>query len=270
VAQTTEGRELHVEDYGSGPAVMLLHGIPSAPGDFGPLVARLADGHRVLVPHLPGYGRTPPDAEGPSPDTILGRLERWLLDAGIARADLIGFSGGAYKAVAIALRGRVAVSRLILFAPVVGLDPDAAQSYRNVAAAARSGAFDPRPSWLDRMASPGLAERDPATAARVLAWLDAAPPAVLCDEIEAMADAADLRPRLGDLTCRVLVCAGLVDQAVPLAWSRDVARRCRHGTLEVVEGAAHALLLEAPDQAVRLTADFLAAPLDAASTSGRA
>jgi 3-oxoadipate enol-lactonase len=262
-----EGRALHVDDYGSGPAVVLLHGMPSAPEDFHLLVARLMPGHRVLVPHLPGYGRTPPDPEPGSVDDLVGRLEQWLMEAGIARADLVGFSAGAYKAVAIALRGRIAVSRLILFAPVVGLDPEVAQGYRDVAAAVRSGAFDARPSWLDRMASSGLIVRDPQTAARVLAWLDAVPSSVLCDELDAMADAVDLRPRLGELDCRVLVCAGTADSAVPIAWARDVARKCRHGALELIEGAGHALLLEAPDQAGRLTADFLARPLHAASTS---
>jgi len=264
-----EGRALHVDDYGAGPAVVLLHGLPSAPEDFDPLVATLRRSHRILVPHLPGYGHTPPDPEPCSVDDVVGRLERWLIEAGVARADLVGFSAGAYKAVAIALRGRIAVSRLILFAPVVGLDPEVAQGYRDVAAAVRSGAFDARPSWLDRMASSGLIVRDPRAAARVLAWLDAAPSSVLCDELDAMADAVDLRPRLGELACSVLVCAGTADNAVPIAWAGDVVRRCRHGALELVEGVGHALLLEVPDQTVRLTADFLARPLDAASTSER-
>ena len=53
---------LHVALRGSGSAVVLLHGTPSSPEDFEPLVAALAESHRVLVPHFPGYGQTPPDA----------------------------------------------------------------------------------------------------------------------------------------------------------------------------------------------------------------
>ena len=62
-----------------------------------------------------------------------------------------------------------AVPRMVLFAPVIGFDADVAQGYRDLAAAARVGAFDPRPSWLERMASPGFSARDPEGAARVLA-----------------------------------------------------------------------------------------------------
>jgi pimeloyl-ACP methyl ester carboxylesterase len=270
LARSVEDRVLHLEEQGSGPAVVLLHGMPSAPEDFEALVGLLARDHRVLVPHLPGYGQTPPDREPCSLDVLVGRLERRLLDAGVVRADFVAFSGGAYKAVAIALRGRVAVSRLVLFAPVVGLDGDAAQGYRDIAVAVRSGAFDARPSWLDRMASPGFSRRDPAGAARVLAWLDAAPLSVVCDELVATADAADLRPRLGELACRVLVCAGTADNAVPMAWAEDVARQCPHGVIERIEAVGHALLLEAPDRVARLTAAFLAAPAVATADVARA
>jgi hypothetical protein len=62
----------------------------------------------------------------------------------------------------MALRCRVKVERLALLAPVIGLDPPVAQAYRDMIAAVRVGAFDPRPTSLDRMASPGFAERDPA------------------------------------------------------------------------------------------------------------
>ena len=265
-----EDRMMYVEERGSGPAVVLLHGTPSAPEDFEPLVAMLARDHRVLVPHLPGYGRTPPDSGPYSIDAVVARLERSLADAGVVRADFVAFSGGAYKAVAVALGGRVVVPRLVLFAPVVGFDPEVAQSYRDVAAAARSGAFDARPSWLGRMAAPGFASRDPAGAARVMGWLDAVPLSVLCDELVAAADAVDLRPRLGELACPVLVCAGTADNAVPIAWAEDVARSCRHGVLERIEGAGHALLVEAPERMAHLTADFLARPAVAITREIRA
>lgn len=255
-----EDRVLHVEERGSGAAIVLIHGMPSAPEDFEPLVAMLASQRRVLVFHLPGYGRTPPDPEPRPLDAIVARIERQLLDVRITRADFLGFSAGAYKAVAIALRGRVSVPRLVLLAPMVGLDPEAAQGYRDVAMAARSGAFDPGPSWLDRMAAPGLAARDPAAAARVQGWLRAAPMSVICDELVAAADAVDLRPRLAELSCPTLVCAGTADNAVPVAWAEGVASQLRHCVFERIEGAGHALFLEAPDRTLRLVADFLAEP----------
>jgi pimeloyl-ACP methyl ester carboxylesterase len=251
--------ELWVDDSGTGPAVVLLHGTPSAPEDFAPLVDILARDRRVLVPHAPGYGRTPRDLAPDSLADVVARLEETLLRVGVSETDFVAFSGGAYKAVAVALRGRVGLKlgRLALLSPVLGLDPPVAQAYRDLAAAARAGSFDPRPTWLDRMTAPGFATRDPAGAARVLAWLDAVPLSVLCDELVAMADAPDLRPRVAELACPLLVCAGTADHAVPPAWSRAVAASSPRGRFVSIEGAGHALLVEAPTPTLRVLGDFL-------------
>ena len=251
---------LHIEGYGAGPAVVLLHGSPSSPDDFAPLVDRLARHRKVLIPHLPGYGRTGWVPQPYSLERVITGVEACLMKEGVSRAAFVAFSGGAYKAVAIALRGRIAASWMVLFAPVLGLDANSAQGYRDLAAAARAGAFDPRPSWLERMASPGFAARDPAGAARVLAWLDAAPRALIYDELVAMADAPDLRQRLRELDCPILVCAGQDDQAVPARSSEEIARLAKRGTFRGIPGAGHAVLIERSPEVLRLVEDFLGDP----------
>jgi len=248
---------LHVEVYGSGPAVVLLHGSPSSPDDFAPLVDKLARRRKVLVPHLPGYGRSASVPQPYSLDEVITGVEERLLRDGVSRAAFLAFSGGAYKAVAIALRGRITVPRMILFAPVIGLDAATAQGYRDLVTAARAGAYDPRPSWLERMASPGFSARDPEGAARVLAWLDAAPRAVIYDELVAVADAPDLRPRLAELGCPILVCAGQNDQAVPARSSEQIAGLAKRGTFRSLAGAGHAVLIERPPEAFGLVETFL-------------
>jgi hypothetical protein len=91
-------QELFMDDVGSGPAVVLLHGTPS-------LHAAMAR-RRVLVPHLPGYGKTPPDAAPCSLDRMIARLEDKIGRVSVSDAAIVGFSGGAYKAVAMAFGGR--------------------------------------------------------------------------------------------------------------------------------------------------------------------
>ncbi len=82
------------------------------------------------------------------------RLKARLLALVGSTADVVAFSGGSYAAVVIALRRSLKVGRLVLVAPAVGFNPDAARGLREVAGATLAGAFDPRPTWLDRMASP--------------------------------------------------------------------------------------------------------------------
>jgi 3-oxoadipate enol-lactonase len=251
-------QELFMDDYGSGRSVVvLLHGMPSIPGDFQPLVDALARHHRVLVPHLPGYGKTPADAAPCSLERLIARLEERVARSSVSDASVVAFSGGAYKAVAMALRDRVKVRRLALLAPIVGFDPPVAQAYRDMVAAVRAGAFDPRPTWLDRMASPGFAERDPRGAARVLSWLDAVALSVICDELAAQADAPDLRPAVAELGCPLFVAAGTADSAVPPSWSKALAASYSRSVFVPIEGAGHALLIEAPDRVIRVIAEFL-------------
>jgi hypothetical protein len=64
---------VHVDVCGSGPAVVLLHGTPSSPDDFAPLIGRLAGAARY-------WSRTFPVTDGPA---------RFLVeadDAGAGRA----------------------------------------------------------------------------------------------------------------------------------------------------------------------------------------
>jgi 3-oxoadipate enol-lactonase len=252
---------LHIEDTGgTRPAVVLLHGVPSSPDDFAPLVESLVPRHRVLVPHFPGYGRTPPDPAPYSLASVILRLERELFSRGVSRCAFVAFSGGAYKAVALAADARIQVMRLALVSPAIGFDPEVAAALREMAAAARVGAFDPRPSWLDRMASPGFAARHPVAAARILAWLDGVDPSVLCDELVAAADAPDLRPLFRNLACPVLVCTGTADRAVPPAASEALAASCRSATFVPIEGAGHASLIEAPTLIIPILGEFLDAP----------
>jgi pimeloyl-ACP methyl ester carboxylesterase len=252
------GAGYFIDDCGQGPPIVLLHGTPSRPDDFAPLVERLSRQRRVLVPHLPGYGKTPAAASS-ALDDVTARLEDSLLEAGAPDVAVVAFSGGAYKAVAMALNGRITVRRLALLAPVVGVDADVGNGYRAIANAFRSGALDPRPTWLTRMASPGLSERDAGGTkrARILSWLDAVPTSVICDELVAMADAPDLRPRIRELTCPVLVAAGTADGAVPHDESRRVAAEARDAVFHSVEGRGHALLVEAPHEVIELVARFL-------------
>jgi 3-oxoadipate enol-lactonase len=231
--------------------------MPSSPSDFAPLVEVLSPHRRVLIPHFPGYGQTPADAQPVAIEVTVARLERQLIELGVSELSCVAFSAGAYKAAALALRERLIFDKITLLAPVVGLEPEVAQGYRDVAAATLTGMYDPRPTWLARMTSPGFAARDPEGAARVLAWLDAVPLAVLCAELIATAAAPDLRPLLGKLHQPTLVCSGTLDAAVPSPSAEDIARRLPRGNFRSVDGAGHALLVEAPLQTITFITDFV-------------
>lgn len=87
---------IFIDDRGTGQdAVVLLHGTPMPPGHLSPLSEAPTSHFRVLVPHLPGYGRSPPWPAPYEPTGVLCALEHALSRLGVTRAALIGLSGGA-------------------------------------------------------------------------------------------------------------------------------------------------------------------------------
>lgn len=58
-----EGQTMSVRDEGSGPTILLIHGIPGSAASWGGVAGRLAVHHRVLVPDLMGFGASSRAAE---------------------------------------------------------------------------------------------------------------------------------------------------------------------------------------------------------------
>jgi 4,5:9,10-diseco-3-hydroxy-5,9,17-trioxoandrosta-1(10),2-diene-4-oate hydrolase len=119
---TVGARQLYVTEAGQGAPVVLLHGGgPGATGmsNFSRNVADLVGaGYRVVVPDLPGYGRSTKGVDGSDPFGDLALTVRGLLDAlDIDRAHLVGNSYGGAAALRLALDRPDRVDRLVLMGP---------------------------------------------------------------------------------------------------------------------------------------------------------
>ncbi|QPS45530.1 alpha/beta fold hydrolase [Burkholderia humptydooensis] len=114
-------RRIFLAEAGEGPAVLMLHGGgPGASGlsNYSRNIDALARHYRVLVPDMPGYGRSSKgvDRNDPFGDLATGMLG--LLDAlGIRHAHVIGNSLGGACALRMALERPNAIDRLVLMGP---------------------------------------------------------------------------------------------------------------------------------------------------------
>ncbi|MUL68122.1 2-hydroxy-6-ketonona-2,4-dienedioic acid hydrolase [Mycobacterium sp. CBMA 234] len=115
------GREIYVAEAGSGPAVMLLHGGgPGASGvtNYSRNIDALAANYRVLVPDMPGYGRSTKGIDKSDPFGCLADAMRGLLDElSISTAHLVGNSYGGAAALRLALDTPGRVGKLVLMGP---------------------------------------------------------------------------------------------------------------------------------------------------------
>jgi 4,5:9,10-diseco-3-hydroxy-5,9,17-trioxoandrosta-1(10),2-diene-4-oate hydrolase len=115
------GKPIFVAETGSGPAVVMLHGGgPGASGvsNYSRNIDALAQRFRVIVPDMPGYGRSAKGVDQSDPFGYLADMMRGLLDElGIATAHLIGNSYGGAAALRLALDTPDRVGKLILMGP---------------------------------------------------------------------------------------------------------------------------------------------------------
>ncbi len=114
-------RQLHLAELGSGPAVLMLHGGgPGASGlsNYSRNVEALARHFRVLVPDMPGYGRSSKDIDAANPFGDVASAMVGLLNAlDIPSAHVVGNSLGGAVALRLALDHPDRVGRLVLMGP---------------------------------------------------------------------------------------------------------------------------------------------------------
>lgn len=117
------------DERGSGPTVVLVPGSCSTGAAWRPAIAALGGGFRCVTTSLLGYGGTAErrPADDPSIAHEASAVER-VVDRAGSPVHLVGHSFGALVAVAVALRGNVALASLVVLeAPAVMLlrnDPD--------------------------------------------------------------------------------------------------------------------------------------------------
>jgi pimeloyl-ACP methyl ester carboxylesterase len=249
--RTSEGIDYR-ERPGTGPALVLLHGIGSNADSFAGLLPRLPADWRVLAWNMPGYGASPPLAEQWPLAADYARALAGLLDRlGLDRVLLAGHSLGALVGAAFAAERAGRVARLLLASPALG--------YGTAPGAALDAPVQARIDDLARLGPAGFAR---ARAARLVFEPQANPDLVAAVE----AGMSRVRSPGYDQATRMLASGRLLEDAARLAVPTDVivgaedvvtppenARRLHaalpagvRGTLTEVPAAGHALYHQAP------------------------
>jgi pimeloyl-ACP methyl ester carboxylesterase len=248
---------VYFSERGSGPPLLLVHGLMVTGEMFETVVERFATRHRVIVPDLRGHGRS---RRLPPPYTarqLAADLRRLLDHLGIESAAVLGYSHGGAIAQQLALDDPKHCNRLVL-----------ACTYAfNMATPSEQleGRLLP---WLVRIlgthrfarfsVSVGARELDKERA-RWLVGLMAHQDRELMVSAWKETMAFDSRQRLPEIGCPTLVVAGSDDQAVPIHHGHMLHDGIRGSKLVVIDGARHTLIWTHPDEFVRVTEEFLGA-----------
>ena len=245
---------------------MLVHGLGGCAANWVDVAPLLARSLRVLVPELPGHGRSAQLAAVPNLAVFADRIGALAAREGMAPAAYVGHSLGAVVALRLALRRPEAVSALVLAAAagissttrrakwglrILGIigprrlvapwaDSVAESAFLRYLVFGRWGASDPL--ILSRAAVDGFLEGTRLTTDSV-----SAARAVVVD---------DVRKELGELRCPTLVLWGARDNQLPVADAFEFARRLG-APVRVIGDCGHLLIGERPDLCAHAIETFM-------------
>jgi pimeloyl-ACP methyl ester carboxylesterase len=237
---------LTVDDRGSGPAVLVLHG-GGGPLTVAGFVEAMSAHSRVIAPVHPGFGGTPRPDDFDSVEKLADAYAALLERLALTDVLVVGFSIGGWIANALALRAGARLRGVVLVngagivvdgepcADVFSLTPPqlSALSYHDPAR------FGIDPSKLGDAQKAGMAAN-----MKTLAVYGRA---------RDMGDPA-LRARLAGVRVPVLVVWGESDRVVTPAYGRAVAASFPNARLEIIAQCGHMPQIEQPQRLRELVA----------------
>ncbi len=108
------GQTIHYLEAGSGPAVILLHGLGGSASNWALTLPALASRFHVYVPDQIGFGESDKPQINYRVATLVDFLSGFYKQLGISKATLVGNSLGGWEAMAFALAYPEKVERLVL------------------------------------------------------------------------------------------------------------------------------------------------------------
>ena len=281
---TIDGVNLHYFCGGSGPPLVLVHGLgSSAAVEFYYNLEPLAAHHRVFAIDLPGFGRSDKPVLRYTIDLFVRAVSDLMACEGIERAAVMGVSMGGRVALGLALDSPEKVERLVLVDALGVGAPRRVLAYsilltrglgeltlRGTARALRQmnpavirrfwGWYLKRPNrvasiWSDeRIANHGTLLATPEYRAAYLSALRS------IAGMRQLRNGVVVEDRLAELRMPTLLIWGGHDHIFPASHAQAAKDRIPNGRLEIFDDSGHTPQMEEPDRFNRLVLDFLQEP----------
>jgi pimeloyl-ACP methyl ester carboxylesterase len=242
--------DVYYEERGSGPPLVLVHGLGGSTETWQEVAGPLAERFRVVSYDLRGLGRSSTPAPSCSFSQLVGDLHGLVEGLSLQPVALVGHSLGGAVALGYAARcpDRVA-SVVAVSAPSSTPSPQGAHLAERARLARAAGMRTIAGLHVRTALPPAFtAARADAVAAyrRVIEGGDPVGYAALCGVIATL----DLSAELGGVRAPVLLVHGELDQIVPLADARETASRIAGARLVMLAGCGHVVPFERPGELV--------------------
>jgi 3-oxoadipate enol-lactonase len=250
---------VNAAEIGDGTPLFLFHSLLSDRASFDAIVPQLSKSFRVIVPELPGFGKS--SATSGSLIDVADRMAEAVRDAADGEdAIVLGNGYGGFVALQMAIRHPRIATRLILADCGAAFSEEGRQAFRNMAAAARARGLEAITDVaMRRLFAPEFQAQHPDLMRDRREAFLRTDPDVFCAACAALAE-LDLRPQLGEVKLPALVLVGEHDEATPPPMSTELAAGLPNAHLKIIPGCAHVPQLQSPEMFLDAIGDFLLAP----------
>lgn len=253
------GLKLGYEDFGSGPAVVLLHGFPLRRQMWRSQVEPLVDaGYRVILPDLRGFGESEA-GPGASMDSYADDLIALLDFLGIDTAVIGGMSMGGYVLFNLLERYPQRFRAAMFIVTRAAADDAAGRDKRDtMIAAVVAGDRDLVPDAFSQVLFSYTAmSEQPQLVAEVRSWMQTTSPGGMIAALAAMRDRTDYLDRLNRFALPALVIGGSEDRTIPKEHFDALVSGLPNATPAMLANGGHMVNLECPAAFNKALVDFL-------------
>ncbi len=252
--------DIFYESFGSGPALVLVHGFPLDRTIWRPQAEELSKNYRVITPDLRGHGLSEATEGVYSMDLLASDVNGVLDKIGAGAIVLGGLSMGGYVALAFHRLFQERVRGLILADTRAEADTDEARARRQDQSlrVLRNGSGEVAGQMIGRMFTEKTRQANPVLADGVRRMMEATSPLGVVGALRGMAERADSTLLLASIKVPTLIIVGEEDSITPVADARRMASMIVGSELVVVPGAAHLSTLERPEEVTGAIRRFLA------------
>jgi 3-oxoadipate enol-lactonase len=257
--QAINGFEMYVEDAGSGPALLFVHGYPLDHTMWAYQLEAFQGDYRVIAPDMRGHGQSAATAGAYAMDLLADDLRALLDTLNVERVALAGLSMGGYVAFAFWRRYPQRVRALILADTRASADTPAARQgrYATVERVRAEGTASVVDGMLPKLLAPATLENKPDILAHARRMMSGAAAEGVIGALLGMAERPDSTPTLATITAPALVVVGEHDAITPPTDADAMHTAIPGARLVVIPAAGHLAPLENPTAFNQALREFL-------------
>ena len=248
------------DDFGKGPAVVLLHGFPFDRSMWREQIEFLSvNGFRAIAPDLRGLGENKAGDVIATLDEMARDVSALMDQLSIDRAVICGLSMGGYVAFDFVHLFRSRVRALVLAGTRAPADNEQEKQAREQQARKilAEGMSEIAEATLSKLLAPRTLSEKPGVVARVREMILHADPRGAAAAQRGMAVRRDYSDDLPKIDLPALIIVGREDPIRPPADAEFMQEGIRNSRLEIVEDAAHMTNMEQPEVFNRALIGFL-------------